>query len=162
MVSTRLKNISQNGKIGVKIKHIWNHHPEIHCETVKTPWISRRTWEPIWSEKFPGLERAQVSPKRDDVISRRLAWRFRSFHGNLRGKEKFGTDSNCGSPFAVKKKHVSFGHLAFDWKKIGWSNCYVLPIQTTPTCSLRVGKSSFSTETNDNVSVGWWTKSLPI
>ena len=30
MVSTRLKNISQNGnlpKIGVNIKNIWNHHP---------------------------------------------------------------------------------------------------------------------------------------
>ena len=31
MVSTQLENISQNGnlpQIGVKIKHIWNHHPD--------------------------------------------------------------------------------------------------------------------------------------
>ena len=32
MVSTRLKNISQNGnlpQVGVKIKNIWNHHPDV-------------------------------------------------------------------------------------------------------------------------------------
>ena len=34
MVSTHLKNISQNGnlpQIGVNIKNIWNHHPGIHA-----------------------------------------------------------------------------------------------------------------------------------
>ena len=38
MVSTHLKNISQNGNLpqmGVKIKNIWNHHPE---DLSITPW----------------------------------------------------------------------------------------------------------------------------
>ena len=38
MISTHLKNMSHNGilpQIGMKIKHIWNHHPELQ-----------------WSEKF--------------------------------------------------------------------------------------------------------------
>ena len=40
MISTPLKNISQNGnlpQIGVKIKNIWNHHLEV----VFQPWIFR-------------------------------------------------------------------------------------------------------------------------
>ncbi len=35
MVSTHLKNISQIGsfpQVGVKIKHIWNHHLDFHCD----------------------------------------------------------------------------------------------------------------------------------
>ena len=35
MVSTPLKNISQHGnlpQVGVKIKHLWNHHPENQCQ----------------------------------------------------------------------------------------------------------------------------------
>ena len=35
VVSTHLKNISQNGnlpQIGVKIKNVWNHHPVYHVE----------------------------------------------------------------------------------------------------------------------------------
>ena len=41
MVSTHLKNISQNGnlpQIGVKIKNIWNHHPESSLIFCWTPW----------------------------------------------------------------------------------------------------------------------------
>ncbi len=40
MVSTHLKNISQNGnlpQIGVKIKHIWNHHPVIYGMILQAP-----------------------------------------------------------------------------------------------------------------------------
>ncbi len=37
MVSTPLKNISQTGnlpQIGVKIKNIWNHHPDMYCSRI--------------------------------------------------------------------------------------------------------------------------------
>ena len=36
VVSTHLKNISQNGnlpqpQVGVKIKNVWNHHLDVYC-----------------------------------------------------------------------------------------------------------------------------------
>ena len=50
MVSTPLKNISQNGnlpKIGVKIKNIWNHHPVIRCSIISVVKIMT-PWFPLW------------------------------------------------------------------------------------------------------------------
>ena len=49
MVSTPLKNISQKGnlpQIGVKIKNVWNHHPDV-CVLVRSP-SSRVPAKSIW------------------------------------------------------------------------------------------------------------------
>ena len=65
MVSTHLKNISQIGwspQVGLKIKNIWNHHPEKHCSK-NPPEIFFRIWSvlilfcPIFlaAEKGPGV-----------------------------------------------------------------------------------------------------------
>ena len=58
VVSTHLKNISQNGnlpQIGVKIKNIWNHHLDNHFgfhkrfffRSQETSSISRQQWAPL-------------------------------------------------------------------------------------------------------------------
>ena len=61
VVSTRLKNISRNGnlpQIGLKIKHIWNHHPE----NPDNDWTSETLLQPTFPFCFypcGSLETAQ-------------------------------------------------------------------------------------------------------
>ena len=48
VVSTHSKNISQNGnlpQIGVKIKNIWNHHPDGIKSVQKSPTIRKQKYE---------------------------------------------------------------------------------------------------------------------
>ncbi len=50
VVSTHLKNISQNGnlpQIGVKIKHIWNHHPVIVSFSIVVFGLTDWPWDPF-------------------------------------------------------------------------------------------------------------------
>ena len=64
MASTHLKNISQVGnlpQIGVKIKNIWNHHPEIPLYSKYVPKIGKVLmvwlvdWHPIQSISNPHI-----------------------------------------------------------------------------------------------------------
>ena len=59
MVSTPLKNISQNGnlpQIGVNIKNFWNHHPVIFASTSIAQVLSFQTvgveWLKGWNQRF--------------------------------------------------------------------------------------------------------------
>ena len=72
VVSTHLKNISQNGnlpQIGVKIKNIWNHHPDHlqQCRLVRDILVPRRVLytEPLWVMplQHDHLSGSQGSPK---------------------------------------------------------------------------------------------------
>ena len=61
VVSTHLKDISQNGKlpqIGLKIRNIWNHHPEEYS------WIPNGSWWRHWI-----LQRCRDGVLRPIVIS---------------------------------------------------------------------------------------------
>ena len=77
MVSTHLKNISQNGnlpQVGVKIKNIWNHHPE----NVVDWW---NTIEPLLNLVIFGLHlqtRYTTKVTTRTIISHLLVLRFKS------------------------------------------------------------------------------------
>ena len=79
MVSTQLKNISQNGnlpQVGVEIKHIWNHHLVKYIDQPNV----RQIYQPIrWEKLFPKSDDWTMDHDLHDGFWVMIDWCFASW-----------------------------------------------------------------------------------
>ena len=97
VVSTPLKNISQIGnlpQIGVKIKNIWNHQPEIEWIAPFSPWPSGSLTRSLKcsSTNFASLSLGRTPTTQKQKTTFRGFFLFGFFGGTVFG-EKCGVDS---------------------------------------------------------------------
>ena len=122
MVSIDLKNISQNGnlpQIGVKIKHIWNHHPD------HIGWLYKH-FKLIFSKTFFLLSKKHATTlriSRDRKVVTSGDWRYNHW---FLGKHDYGSDSE------------SFDSLSFFEVKSD-SECFDSDAETNLFCFWVVG-----------------------